>query len=677
LLCFKKFKEVGAKFNLKGKVVILEPTIEQVEALQEIFGDNCFTNGAEFWVSAPESVFIHGAKEVRSGDSATYTTTIFSENPGSITWEVEQGDEWVYSVKTNPDGSGTFTFIEDVEFDHEVIIKAIHTPTSGDTYIRVRTFTVISKKVVYSTSGYISGNATIQKNEDFNLTLLPDTIWRGNYTTEWVIEGESYTEGKIGLTNLTNTSCTVTYNERVIFDLCKLVANVTNKNGSKFRVELTMTVTDDSVLLTSTSNPEVMKICYEQGWSEGNPDVLYKEQAQKVITIGTAFRESKIKTFNELEEFKNIIEIPTQAFQNCNQLTEIKIPINVQELKDFALSYTNLSQLVIPSNVSKVHYTSFMQSPIKEFIVDTGNVNFTAIDGVLISRVTGELIKYPEGKEDETYVTDPLISKLGKQSIRNTKIVELTLSDYVYNHDDEAIQGNSLLTTINIGKSLSAVNLAQHIYSNPVLTDFNVSDEHETLSSVDGVLYDKLRNTLWKFPEGKAEFVIESVIRIGSYAFARTSTSNSGKLSITLPDSVKSIGEYAFYANYKINSITCNHESQLNVIEKYAFQLVGYLTQVILSPRIAELHDYVFDSCYKLGTLIMLAQTAPIFKTTNQTVTTTFGMNTSTNSLMGRDVPVEDRKLIVPSKSSGYDDAAWTNSILNESRNNFTLIESI
>ena len=45
---FQNIVDVGAKFNFKGKVSIGNPTIEQVEALQNLFGDNCFTNDAEF-----------------------------------------------------------------------------------------------------------------------------------------------------------------------------------------------------------------------------------------------------------------------------------------------------------------------------------------------------------------------------------------------------------------------------------------------------------------------------------------------------------------------------------------------------------------------------------------------------------------------------------------------------
>ena len=68
-------------------------TLEQVEALQNIFGKDCFTNNSELWISAPESVFIHGPQEMRSGDSQVFTTTIFSENPGDVEWQIESGEE--------------------------------------------------------------------------------------------------------------------------------------------------------------------------------------------------------------------------------------------------------------------------------------------------------------------------------------------------------------------------------------------------------------------------------------------------------------------------------------------------------------------------------------------------------------------------------------------------------
>ena len=183
-----------------------------------------------------------------------------------------------------------------------------------------------------------------------------------------------------------------------------------------------MTVTDESVLMTSTSNPEVMAICYNQGWAV-SPDVMYKTEAQVVTNIGTVFQGGSvngvarpgaaIKTFDELEEFKNIKAIPDQAFFQCNNLTSIKLPLNVEHIGSFALGSTKIKQVTVPNNVTSIYYTAFDGSPVESFIVGGANVSFLSKNGVLIS-ADGELVKYPEGKMDEEYITDETVTKLGQ-----------------------------------------------------------------------------------------------------------------------------------------------------------------------------------------------------------------------------------------------------------------------
>ena len=46
--------------------------------------------------------------------------------------------------------------------------------------------------------------------------------------------------------------------------------------------------TDDLIIMTSESNPEVMKVCYNQGWA-ASPYKRYASEAARVTSIGTAF----------------------------------------------------------------------------------------------------------------------------------------------------------------------------------------------------------------------------------------------------------------------------------------------------------------------------------------------------------------------------------------------------
>ena len=83
-------------------------------------------------------------------------------------------------------------------------------------------------------------------------------------------------------------------------------------------------------------------------------------------------------------------------------------------------------------------------------------------------------------------------------------------------HSDRSISDNTYLHTVNLGSSINQTNLAKNISNNNNLTVINVSSNHSSMCSINGVIYDVSKSILVKYPEGRSSLNIEpTVTKIG------------------------------------------------------------------------------------------------------------------------------------------------------------------
>lgn len=120
------------------------------------------------------------------------------------------------------------------------------------------------------------------------------------------------------------------------------------------------------VIMTATSNPEVFTICRYNGWA-ANESFMTEIEAASVGTIGTAFKNSRMKSFGEFQYFTGITEIPKDAFNYCTLLESILLPDTVKSIGSSAFfNCLKLKEIVIPEGVTTIGSSAFALCSVLE-----------------------------------------------------------------------------------------------------------------------------------------------------------------------------------------------------------------------------------------------------------------------------------------------------------------------
>ena len=135
------------------------------------------------------------------------------------------------------------------------------------------------------------------------------------------------------------------------------------------------------------------------------------------------------------------------------------------------------------------------------------------------------------------------------------------------------------------------------------LTEINVVADNPNYISIDGILYNKSKNRLIGCPAGKIGSITipNSVTSIGNYAFYDCSSLTG---SLTIPNSVTSIGEWAFCRCTRLTG-TLSIPNSVTSIGRCAFLNCTRLTGTLTIPNsVTSIGDNAFYGCTGLtGTL--------------------------------------------------------------------------
>lgn len=331
-----------------------------------------------------------------------------------------------------------------------------------------------------------------------------------------------------------------------------------------------------------------------------------------VETIGnTAFR--WCYALKELVIPEGTTTIGTDAFMQCTGLKSISIPDSVTSVGTNAFhNCTALEALHLGKNTATLGRDTYNTlDSLKSITVSADNETLCAVDGVLFSKDMTTLIKYPEAKEDTSYVIPSTVTTIKEYAFQNNdKLTSVTIPEGVTTIEQYAFEDCDGLTAVTVPKSVTTMGTYAFAncgaLANVTLTDGLAVIGTHAFRNCDALIavtvpgsIATLSNCAFYDCDGITEVTFkDGVETIGNSAFY-----SCGELTtVNFADSIKDITYQAFYYCGKLKDFVL--PANLEKIGERAFIYCSALTEVTIPGTVTSIGDYAFQSCAALTEVV-------------------------------------------------------------------------
>ncbi|MEO5716896.1 MAG: leucine-rich repeat protein [Luteolibacter sp.] len=281
-----------------------------------------------------------------------------------------------------------------------------------------------------------------------------------------------------------------------------------------------------------------------------------------------------------------------QAFSDCLGITGVTLPNSVMSLGEETFrNCRKLAAITLPSGLTQIEYGTFY-----------GCASLTGIS--IPSGVTsiGEDAFSGCGKLASVAFPAALLTIDEDAFSGCGSLAAVTLPVGLTSIGDQAFEWCSSLTGITIPKNVDDLGYAVFSGCSSLLA-ITVDPLNTEFSSAAGVLFDKDKTTLIKYPEAAAgNYAIPGTVTdIESSAF-RYSRKLTG---VTIPSTVTSIGEYAFHSCSSLKAAVI--PAGVEEIHDHTFAYCTSLASVTLNDGLYEINSEAFTGCTSLKSIMIPA----------------------------------------------------------------------
>lgn len=350
--------------------------------------------------------------------------------------------------------------------------------------------------------------------------------------------------------------------------------------------------------------------------------IVHKDNSVSIVKYNG--QESEID-FAEFAEYDRVI-IGMQAFWYKQMVASVFITPNIKEIGNRAFGYTGLTSIVLPNSLETIGSGLFTACSLLQTAQLPSNLSYIpdytfSASGLVSITIPESIVSIGEAAFSnshflETVIIEGNIKSIGSQAFSGcTALTEFEIPMSVTEIGEQVFSSCNFALTVytKLNEKPSSWHTAWNFngYYNYVRTYFG-ANEYVRVADFDYIIHNNNTVSIVQY-KGTDSVVDLTAISFGGYPVTHIGNRafySSSVAHITIPASVISIGESAFYSNLshpstsKLETVIFEENSNLEIIESSAFHNAIF-TSFTLPKSVKTIASSAFKYCYNLISFVI------------------------------------------------------------------------